>query len=452
MTRRVPALAVAIAIALSLLVTVAQPASAASAPCVAQYTVQSEWPGGFTAQVRIRNTSGKALTAWRAAFRFTDGQAISQVWNADTVRASGRAKVRNVSYNSHVAKGAWIDFGFNGTWSGKNTRPVAFALNGEKCKVRAWTATVSGGIATPGATASSGSEASTLAVGATTTVAQSSTKFFTSADTQAYAAYQSASGSQKRLLAKIARTPTARWIGDWYSASQAKAETRKYTKAAKRAGRTGVLVIYAIPGRDCGSYSAGGLTPKAYKRWIDAVANGIVGKPWIILEPDAIAQMGDCSGQGDRAGLLRYAARVLTKHGGRVYLDAGHSNWNSVSVTVRRLKQVGFRYAKGFALNTSNYNTTKAEKAYGQAISTKVGNRPFVIDTSRNGKGSNGQWCNPSGRGLGARPGLVKDSSNLKALLWIKAPGESDGSCNGGPSAGVWWQKGALTLARNASW
>ena len=38
------------------------------------------------------------------------------------------------------------------------------------------------------------------------------------------------------------------------------------------------------------------------------------------------------------------------------------------------------------------------------------------------------------------------------ALLWVKAPGESDGSCNGGPSAGTWWTEYALGLAERATW
>ncbi|MGW5026607.1 glycoside hydrolase family 6 protein, partial [Streptomyces albidoflavus] len=37
----------------------------------------------------------------------------------------------------------------------------------------------------------------------------------------------------------------------------------------------------------------------------------------------------------------------------------------------------------------------------------------------------------------------------LDAYLWIKRPGESDGSCRGGPSAGTWWPEYALGLARN---
>ena len=37
------------------------------------------------------------------------------------------------------------------------------------------------------------------------------------------------------------------------------------------------------------------------------------------------------------------------------------------------------------------------------------------------------------------------------AYLWVKRPGESDGPCNGGPSAGQWWPEYALGLAQRQS-
>lgn len=57
----------------------------------------------------------------------------------------------------------------------------------------------------------------------------------------------------------------------------------------------------------------------------------------------------------------------------------------------------------------------------------------FVIDTSRNGNGSlNAEgrhvyWCNPVGRRLGvpSSPG----GEGAEYLLWLKAPGDSDGMC-----------------------
>jgi cellulase/cellobiase CelA1 len=270
--------------------------------------------------------------------------------------------------------------------------------------------------------------------------------------TQAYAAWEAASGADKDLLAKIALTPQAYWVGDWADADQTRQQVADYTGRAAAAGQTGILTVYAIPGRDCGNHSGGGVPESEYARWVDTVASGIEGNPVVVLEPDALAQLGDCDGQGDRVGYLRYAAASLTDAGARVYIDAGHSGWLSASEAARRLELIGFTDAVGFALNTSNYQTTADTQAYGEQVSSQVGGRPYVIDTSRNGNGSNGEWCNPRGRALGEQPRFVDDATSLDALLWVKLPGESDGACNGGPAAGQWWQEIALELAANASW
>jgi endoglucanase len=52
--------------------------------------------------------------------------------------------------------------------------------------------------------------------------------------------------------------------------------------------------------------------------------------------------------------------------------------------------------------------------------------KPFVIDTSRNGNGSNGEWCNPAGRKLGT---TAQVGGGAEMLLWVKVPGDSDGVC-----------------------
>ena len=56
-------------------------------------------------------------------------------------------------------------------------------------------------------------------------------------------------------------------------------------------------------------------------------------------------------------------------------------------------------------------------------------------------------WCNPLGRAVGMAPTLPTGVTGFDAALWVKAPGESDGSCNGGPAAGAWWADYALGLA-----
>jgi endoglucanase len=55
---------------------------------------------------------------------------------------------------------------------------------------------------------------------------------------------------------------------------------------------------------------------------------------------------------------------------------------------------------------------------------------------------------NPDGRALGSGPGTLTGHPLAVAYLWVKRPGESDGTCNGGPAAGAWWADYALGLAR----
>jgi endoglucanase len=77
----------------------------------------------------------------------------------------------------------------------------------------------------------------------------------------------------------------------------------------------------------------------------------------------------------------------------------------------------------------------------------------FVIDTSRNGAGpppedgSPDHWCNPPGMRLGEAPTTSPDLPRVDALLWIKQPGDSDGTCRGAPPAGQWWPQAALELS-----
>jgi endoglucanase len=226
-------------------------------------------------------------------------------------------------------------------------------------------------------------------------------------------------------MEKIAAQPQAAWFGDWNDDVGADVATR--VAAAARAHAVPVLVAYDIPKRDCGGHAAGGArSAAAYRRWIRRFATGLGRAPAaVVLEPDAA-----------------------------VYLDAGHATWQSPDVIASRLLAAGVAHARGFSLNVSNFDTTRRSAAYGARISAGTRGKPFVIDTSRNGAGptSDGQWCNPPGRALGRRPSAHTGRRLVDAYLWIKTPGESDGHCNGGPAAGVWWPDYAVGLARRATW
>jgi endoglucanase len=258
------------------------------------------------------------------------------------------------------------------------------------------------------------------------------------------------------LMDKIANQSQARWFGNWNG--NIESDVRSYVDAAAHLDMIPTLIAYNIPQRDCGSYSAGGSSDAdAYRTWIKGVANGIGSrKAIVVLEPDALSLIDCLSAESktSRFTLIKEAISTLKANGKTlVYVDAGNSNWIGASEMASRLKSINIASADGFAVNVSNYYNTGDLITYGTNISKEIGNKHFVIDTSRNGNGPDGSnWCNPSGRALGLRPTTSTGNSLVDAFLWLKSPGESDGSCNGGPSAGVWWPEYALGLAQRAAY
>ncbi|MFE1440007.1 glycoside hydrolase family 6 protein [Streptomyces sp. NPDC058739] len=263
--------------------------------------------------------------------------------------------------------------------------------------------------------------------------------------------------SEAEGIRKIAEQP----MGEWISPESPEAEARGYTEAAEKADRTALLVLYNIPHRDCGQYSGGGAADgNAYREWIDGVAKGIEGRPaTVVLEPDAVLHLVDgCTPDEfheERYDLLKYALGKLgALPATKVYLDAGNAGWGHPDQIFEPLKWAGIDQADGFAVNVSNFYTTQDSIAYGKQLSAKVGNKPFVIDTSRNGNGpyaegdESERWCNPPGRALGETPTTKTADPQVDAYLWVKRPGESDGECKGGPKAGEWWTTYALTLTK----
>jgi len=255
-------------------------------------------------------------------------------------------------------------------------------------------------------------------------------------------------------LDKIATQPQAEWFGEW--SGEIEAAVSSPVGAAAAAGAVPVLVAYGIPERDCGSYSAGGLSSAdAYRTWVRGFAKGIGDRAAVvILEPDALALLS-CLSATDRAtrlALLEDAVGVLeARPAVSVYLDAGHSAWVAADEMADRLTNAGVAQAQGFALNVSNFRLTPELLTYGKDLSARIGGKHFVLDTSRNGLGPSegGQWCNPPGRALGPTPRTLSTAdSKVDAYLWIKRPGESDGPCDGGPSAGTFWADYALGLAQ----
>lgn len=250
--------------------------------------------------------------------------------------------------------------------------------------------------------------------------------------------------SEAQQIWEIASQPEAVWLTSDGSSSMVPG----IMSGAAAGGATPVLVVYDIPGRDCGSYSSGGASGAGdYESFIDSVASGLgQGKAVVIVEPDALSDLS-CLPAGD-AQLIGYAvSRLDADANAQVYVDAGNPGWRSAASEASALQQAVGSARAGFAVDVSNFYPTAADVAYGTAIAAQAGGRHFVIDTSRNGGNvAGGQWCNPPGAGIGADPTTSTGNPLVDALLWIKDVGESDGTCNGGPSAGQFWLSYALDL------
>jgi hypothetical protein len=213
-----------------------------------------------------------------------------------------------------------------------------------------------------------------------------------SGDNSVYPAYAQASGRARTLLGKIALEPQAFWFGSWFPDGQAGTEARKFVAGVTH-GDPSVLTQMAVfrldpwEGQACGrsSWNQG-----SYRRWIDNFAAGIGdSRVALVLQPDLPFSI--CAASRVPLQLVNYAARRFgaLPHT-TVYIDAGARYWPAFSQVVPMLDQAGIRYARGFALNTTEFDSTGAEVEYGARITQALAaagiqNKHFVVNTSENG-------------------------------------------------------------------
>jgi endoglucanase len=116
--------------------------------------------------------------------------------------------------------------------------------------------------------------------------------------------------------------------------------------------------------------------------------------------------------------------------------------------------------AQGYAINYDPAYAATVTAGLQAFMGDAVATIPFIIDTGRNGQGpfqaaayalapynqpasvvsglATGYWCNGFGAGAGLRPTTRTGVALLDAYLWIKVPGESDGSCDIAGGARAW--------------
>ncbi len=88
-----------------------------------QFRVLNDWGSGFTGEIVAKNSSNTTRTDWRIEFDFA-GQ-ISDIWNARIAsRVGNRFVIRPESWNTSIAPGASITFGFVASPGNVTTGPT----------------------------------------------------------------------------------------------------------------------------------------------------------------------------------------------------------------------------------------------------------------------------------------------------------------------------------------
>ncbi|MEV4625381.1 cellulose-binding domain-containing protein [Micromonospora sp. NPDC049523] len=111
--------------------TLIRPASAA-AGCLVDYRV-NQWPGGFTATVRVTN-GATPVTGWTVRWTYPAAdQRITNGWSAQVSQAGAVVTATNAGWNGSLPAGGSTEFGVQGTFGASNPAPTGFTLDGVPC-------------------------------------------------------------------------------------------------------------------------------------------------------------------------------------------------------------------------------------------------------------------------------------------------------------------------------
>jgi len=274
------------------------------------------------------------------------------------------------------------------------------------------------------------------------------------------------------LIQVIADQPFTDRFGSWNGADPAGAVFQFLRNAdVQDPASIPTMATYWIVNGQC---ARGGMadSPRrmdAYQRFIDGLSSGIGNfRAVLFLEMDSLITTPCLHGRALAARMTEMHDAIATLEQNPhlvVYVDAGAGDALSYKTAARLLTREGIHQAQGFFLNSTHFDWTTSEIAYGQKLGRALGGMHFVVSTSDNGQGplrprdrvhhGNEILCAPPGRGLGPRPTSETGFAFADAFAWIALPGKSGGSCGPGvkaPPTGAFWPANAVGLVRHANY
>ncbi len=216
---------------------------------------------------------------------------------------------------------------------------------------------------------------------------------------QAWMPYLNASPEQRELLDKIVQRPKATWFGKWQPDADIKGKVEKYIQLTT-GGDPDVLVQTSIFRMVPWEREACKRLPtqaeqESYRRWIENFAAGVGDTHMaIIMQPDGPFVL--CAPKHSKlpARMIRWAVKRLSAQPNvSVYIDGGAADWqrDDPKRALRMLIPMGVRWARGFALNSTHYDSTARQVKHAARISQALARRGItgkyaVINTSSNGR------------------------------------------------------------------
>ncbi|MFF7722468.1 glycoside hydrolase family 6 protein [Streptomyces luteogriseus] len=473
-------------------------AATSAVPCTVDYKVQSQWDTGFTAAVTITNNAA-AKSGWTVKWSYAGNQKVTNGWNGKISQNGADVTVANEGYNGNLASGGSVSFGFNGTYSGTNSVPATFTLDGVTCNVDG------GGPTDPGPTDPGPTDPGTPSGKANNPY--SGAKVYVNPEWSAKAAAEPG-GS------KIANQPTAVWLDRIAAINGVKGGMglRAHLDEALKQKGSGELVvqlvIYDLPGRDCAALASNGeLGPndidKYKSQYIDPIVSILSESKYAglriatVIEPDSLPNLvtnaggtptttDACVTMKSNGNYEKGVSYALDKLGAIPnvynYIDAAHHGWlgwdSNLGTAVQQFHKVAttngasVKDVAGFIVNTANYSPTKEphykvtdtvggqtvrqskwvdwnqyvdEQSFAQAMRDKLVAAGFdsglgmLIDTSRNGWGGSAR---PTGPGAQTTVDGYVDGSRIDRRIhagnWCNQSGAGIGERpTAAPAAGI---------------
>jgi aryl-phospho-beta-D-glucosidase BglC (GH1 family) len=131
-TLRLWALSTVVGLLAAIGVTVTSPAANAALACSVTYAKAWDNGSGFGANITINNL-GDPVSPWTLRYTWPGNQQVTQGWGGTWTQLGQSVTVTAPSFAQGLGTGASVTIGFNGSYSGTNTNPTAFAVDGVAC-------------------------------------------------------------------------------------------------------------------------------------------------------------------------------------------------------------------------------------------------------------------------------------------------------------------------------